>query len=134
MDECSAGVALVAPGNYHMTLVSRGEKRHVLLNSEPQVNYHRPSVDVLFESVAKVASGEAIGVLLTGMGVDGARGLLSMRKAGAFTIAQDKSTSVVFGMPGEAIRLGAAERGTPLPRIPSAIVRALKAEVASSRR
>ena len=127
---------MVAPGNYHMTLVNRGEKRHVLLSSEPQVNYHRPSVDVLFQSVTKAAGGDAIGVLLTGMGVDGARGLLAMRKAGAFTIAQDEATSVVFGMPGEAIRLGAAERGTALSRIPAAIVRALKAgsEVVGARR
>jgi two-component system chemotaxis response regulator CheB len=130
MDECVAGVALVAPGNFHMTLVSRGDKKHVLLNSEPQVNYHRPSVDVLFQSVAKAAGADAIGVLLTGMGVDGARGLLEMRQKGASTIAQDESTSVVFGMPGEAIRLGAADRGTPISRIPAAIVRALQPEVA----
>ena len=88
----------------------------------PLVNRHKPSVDVLFRSVAKVAGANARGIIMTGMGDDGARGLKEMRDAGARTIAQDESSCVVFGMPKEAIKLGAAERIMPLQQIPSAIV------------
>jgi two-component system chemotaxis response regulator CheB len=126
MDELKPGVALVAPGDSHMVLTNSGGKRLVELNMDPPVHYHRPSVDVLFHSVAQVAGHDAVGILLTGMGSDGARGLLELRSAGAETIAQDEASSIVFGMPGEAIRLGAADRGTPLSRIPMLLARALE--------
>jgi two-component system chemotaxis response regulator CheB len=90
----------------------------------PRICYQRPSVDVLFLSVAEAAGADSIGVLLTGMGADGSQGLLRMRQAGARTIAQDEATCVVFGMPHEAIRLGAAEQILPLPAIPNAILKA----------
>jgi two-component system chemotaxis response regulator CheB len=88
----------------------------------PRVCYQRPSVDVLFQSVAESAGKHAVGVLLTGMGSDGAQGMLAMRQRGARTIAQDENTCVVFGMPKEAIKLGGAEKVLPLPRIPAAIL------------
>lgn len=90
------------------------------------VYYQRPSVDVLFRSVAKHAGRNAVGVLLTGMGADGAKGLLVMKENGAYTIAQDEKTSIVFGMPKEAIRLGAADEVTPLPMIARQIIAALQ--------
>lgn len=120
-DPVEPGLALVAPGNLHMTLRKSAAGYRVEINDGPAVCYVRPSVDVLFDSVATAAGAKAIGVLLTGMGSDGAQGLLRMKQAGARTIAQDQATSVVFGMPGEAIRLGAAERIVPLSEIPSAI-------------
>ena len=92
------------------------------VKSGPLVSGHRPSVDLLFKSAARCAGRQAVGVLLTGMGKDGARGLLEMRKAGASTIAQDEATSVVYGMPREAAALGAVERVTPLPRIAESIL------------
>jgi two-component system chemotaxis response regulator CheB len=125
-DECVAGVALIAPGNYHMSLRADGAKRYVVLDSKARVHYHRPSVDVLFQSVADAVGGNAVGILLTGMGVDGAKGLLSLRHRGAITIAQDESSSVVFGMPREAIRLKAADQGTPLSQIPMVVTQALR--------
>lgn len=119
-DRVLVGHALVAPGNFHMELRRNGAQYFVHIHSGPPVNRHRPSVDVLFESVAQCAARNAIGVIMTGMGADGARGLLTMRTAGARTIAQDEATCVVFGMPKEAIELGAAEVVAPLPRIASA--------------
>jgi two-component system, chemotaxis family, protein-glutamate methylesterase/glutaminase len=86
------------------------------------VNHHRPSVDVLFQSAARSAGNSAIGVLLTGMGTDGAKGLLAMHEAGAYTLAQDEETCVVFGMPREAIRLGAVDAVVPIQQIPNAIL------------
>jgi len=111
------GHALIAPGNYHMALRRNGAQYYVRVFSDAPVNRHRPSVDVLFESAAECAGRNAVGVIMTGMGADGARGLLSMRQAGAHTIAQDEATCVVFGMPKEAIELGGAESVLPLPRI-----------------
>lgn len=113
-DVIRRGLALIAPGDYHMVLRPNGR---ISLNQGPRVCYQRPSVDVLFTSVAEVAGRESVGILLTGMGADGAKGLLRMREAGAATIVQDEATSVVFGMPREAIRLGAALRVLPLPEI-----------------
>ncbi len=98
----------------------------VQVKDGPQVCYQRPSVDVLFSSVAEAAGSEAVGVLLTGMGSDGAQGLLRMKRAGARTIAQDEATCVVFGMPREAVRLGAADRVLPLPHIAGAILSGVK--------
>jgi two-component system chemotaxis response regulator CheB len=112
-----AGRALIAPGGRHMQLHRSGAHYLVNVRDGPLVNRHKPSVDVLFKSVAQHAGRNALGVLLTGMGDDGARGLLEMRHAGARTAAQDEASCVVFGMPREAIRLGAAEAVLPLPRV-----------------
>jgi len=121
-DTLHPSLALVAPGDLHMLLRKGGGRYSVTVKTGPRVCYQRPSVDVLFLSVAEAAGPEGTGVLLTGMGSDGAQGLLKMRQAGARTIAQDEATSVVFGMPREAIQLGAAERVLPLPAIAGAIV------------
>ncbi|HUJ48627.1 MAG TPA: chemotaxis response regulator protein-glutamate methylesterase [Bryobacteraceae bacterium] len=116
-DRVLAGQALIAPGNFHMTLQKRGAEYSVAVRDGERVCYQRPSVDVLFDSVASVAEAKAIGALLTGMGADGAQGMLKMKRAGARTIAQDEASCVVFGMPREAIRLGAADHVVPLHRI-----------------
>jgi two-component system chemotaxis response regulator CheB len=116
-DRVLTGHALIAPGNYHMALQRNGALYFVRVFSAPPVNRHRPSVDVLFDSAAACAGRNAVGVIMTGMGADGAKGLLAMREAGARTIAQDEATCVVFGMPKEAIALGAAEAVLALPRI-----------------
>lgn len=102
------GHAYIAPGDIHMELARSGANYHIKLNDAPPMNRHRPSVDVLFHSVARTAGSNAVGVILTGMGNDGAAGLLAMRKAGAKTLAQSEKTCVVFGMPREAIAAGAA--------------------------
>jgi two-component system, chemotaxis family, protein-glutamate methylesterase/glutaminase len=115
------GCALLAPGGSHMRVVRAGTGLSVRLSAEPAQALHRPSVDVLFESCAQSVGSKAIGVLLTGMGQDGAAGLLSMRKAGSRTIAQDEATCVVFGMPKAAIALGAAERVLGLDAIAPAL-------------
>ncbi len=116
------GHAIVARGNFHLVLQRSGARYYVDVREGPLVCRHRPSVEVLFNSVAKVAGANAIGVILTGMGADGAEGLKTLRDAGAHTIAQDEASSVVFGMPKEAIRLGAAERVVSLDRIPQAVL------------
>lgn len=121
-DSVLPGHALVAPGSYHMTLVRSGARYSVRINQDPPVNRHRPSVDVLFDSVAQYAGANTIGVILTGMGGDGAKGMLSMKRAGAYTIAQDEASCVVFGMPKEAIKLGGVDKVLPLSEIPAAIV------------
>jgi two-component system chemotaxis response regulator CheB len=100
-----------------MTLRRSGANSYVRVDAGPPVNHHRPSVDVLFHSVAESAGRNAVGIILTGMGADGARGLLEMKHAGSRTIAQDEFTSVVFGMPREAIALGAVDHVLPLPEI-----------------
>jgi two-component system chemotaxis response regulator CheB len=125
-DELLPGRALVAPGDFHMTLRRSTAGLRVQIAQGPPVCFSRPSVDVLFCSVANVAGKHAVGVLLTGMGSDGARGLLEMRKTGASTIAQDEESSVVFGMPKEAIRMGAAQSILPLNRIAGATLDYLK--------
>ena len=116
-DRLTPGLALVAPGNFHMTLQKRGGEYRVSIQDGPRVCYQRPAADILFESVASVAGRDAIGALLTGMGSDGAEGLLKMKRAGARTIAQDEATCIVFGMPREAIRMGAVDHVLPLNRI-----------------
>lgn len=103
------GHAYIAPGDCHLRLVRSGARYYCQVGKDAPVNRHRPSVDVLFRSVAEQAGANAVGVLLTGMGADGAEGLLDMRRAGARTLAQDRQTSVVWGMPGEAVKRGAAE-------------------------
>jgi two-component system chemotaxis response regulator CheB len=119
------GRALIAPGNRHLLVRRSGSRYAVEVNDGPLVSRHRPSVDVLFRSVARCARANAVGVLLTGMGSDGADGLLEMRRAGAFTLAQDEASSVVFGMPKEAIERGAAEKVASLSRMPHEILRAV---------
>lgn len=131
-DRVVPGVALIAPGNRHMLLYRSGGTYLVKIKSGPRVHYQRPSVDVLFQSVAKSAGRNAVGVLLTGMGADGAKGLLGMRESGANTIAQDEKSCVVFGMPKEAIKLGAAHEVVPLSNIPRSIINALKTDSAGS--
>jgi len=111
------GKALIAPGNYHMVLRRSGARYYVQIKDGPLVHHQRPSVDVLFHSVAEYAGKNSIGIILTGMGADGAKGLLKMRQAGAHTIAQDEKSCVVFGMPKEAIKCGAAEKVVPLKDI-----------------
>ncbi|MBN2163965.1 MAG: chemotaxis response regulator protein-glutamate methylesterase [Pontiellaceae bacterium] len=110
LDSVKTGCILIAPGGRHMTIArNRDGSYHVLLNDDPKVCQQRPSVDVLFHSVAKHAESRAVGVILTGMGNDGAAGLLAMRNAGAQTIAEDEQSCVVYGMPMEAVKCGAAE-------------------------
>jgi two-component system, chemotaxis family, protein-glutamate methylesterase/glutaminase len=122
-DELRSGRVLVAPGGLHMLLRRAGAGYKVVVKDGPRVCYQRPSVDVLFESVAQEAGANAVGVILTGMGGDGAIGLAKIRQCGAPTIAQDEESCVVFGMPREAIRLGAAQQVLPLQRIASAMLR-----------
>ncbi|BCJ56207.1 chemotaxis response regulator protein-glutamate methylesterase of group 2 operon [Actinoplanes sp. NBRC 14428] len=121
-DPVLPGQVLVAPGGRHMEL-RRTDTYRVRVFDGPPVNRHRPSVDVLFRSVAKVAGRHALGVIMTGMGDDGARGLLEMRRAGAFTVAQDEATCVVHGMPREAVLRGAVDRESPLGSIAEVIHR-----------
>jgi two-component system chemotaxis response regulator CheB len=116
-DSLVNGLALIAPGNCHLLLRRSGAKYTVEVKKGPLVHHQRPSVDVLFHSVAAHAGGNAVGAILTGMGADGAAGLLKMREAGARTVAQDEKSCVVFGMPREAIRLGAAEKVVPLDQL-----------------
>lgn len=121
-DTAAPGLALIAPGGRHMLLERSGAFYQVRIKGGPMVHHQRPSVDVLFHSVAKQAGANAMGILLTGMGADGADGLLAMKQNRAFTIAQDEATCVVFGMPGEAVKLGAACEVLPLDEIPDRIV------------
>jgi two-component system, chemotaxis family, protein-glutamate methylesterase/glutaminase len=121
-DRVLRGRALIAPGDRHLILRRHGGYYEVELSDAPPVSRHRPSVDVLFRSVAQAAGPRAVGVILTGMGDDGAAGLLEMKRAGAATLAQDERTCVVFGMPKEAIVRGAADRVLPLSSIAAAIL------------
>jgi two-component system chemotaxis response regulator CheB len=113
-DAVIPGLALLAPGNFHMVLRRSGARYLVELKKGPRVHHQRPAVDVTFHSVAQYAGANAVGVVLTGMGADGADGLLAMRQAGARTLAQDEATSVVYGMPRECMRNGAAEKDVPI--------------------
>jgi two-component system chemotaxis response regulator CheB len=116
-DSVVSGTALIAPGNFHMLLHRSGARYVVSVKSGPLVNRHRPSVEVMLSSVARTAGRNAVGAILTGMGGDGAKGLLEMRNAGAATLAQDEASCVVFGMPKVAIEMGAAEHIVPLDRV-----------------
>jgi two-component system chemotaxis response regulator CheB len=111
------GHCYIAPGDRHLLLRRNGARYVCALSEAPPENRHRPSVDVLFRSVAEQAGGNAVAALLTGMGEDGARGMLAMQRAGAATVAQDEASSVVWGMPGAAVKLGAARQVLPLPAI-----------------
>lgn len=116
-DAVLRGRVLIAPGNYHMMLERSGARYYVSVKEGPLVSRHRPSVDVLFRSAARSAGSNAVGVIMTGMGDDGARGMKEMKDAGAYTIAQDEATSIVFGMPKEAIARGCVDRVVPLQSI-----------------
>jgi two-component system, chemotaxis family, protein-glutamate methylesterase/glutaminase len=121
-DAVLRGRVLIAPGNYHTLLERSGARYYVKVKEGPLVSRHRPSVDVLFRSAANSAGANAIGVIMTGMGDDGARGMQEMKQAGAFTIAQDETTSIVFGMPKEAIARGCIDRILPLHDIAGEIL------------
>jgi two-component system chemotaxis response regulator CheB len=124
------GHVYIAPGDRHLWVERSGARYFCRLSDGPPVNRHRPSVDVLFRSVAQAAGPNAVGAILTGMGDDGARGLLEMKEAGAATLVQDEATSVVWGMPGEAVKLGASEAQYPLEEIAGQIIQRI---VAASR-
>jgi two-component system, chemotaxis family, protein-glutamate methylesterase/glutaminase len=118
------GSMYLAPGHSHLTVIRKGQKYYCQLDTNPPVNRHRPSVEVLFDSVRQAAGDRSMGVILTGMGADGAEALLRLRQCGAFTVAQDEATSVVWGMPGSAVKLGAADKILPLAKIPQCIMAA----------
>jgi two-component system chemotaxis response regulator CheB len=121
-DTVLRGRAMIAPGNHHVLLKRSGARYYVEIKDGPLVSRHRPSVDVLFRSAARYAGRNAVAVIMTGMGDDGARGMLEMKEAGATTIAQDEATSVVFGMPNEAIKRGAVDLILPLDAIAGSIL------------
>jgi two-component system chemotaxis response regulator CheB len=116
-DTVTNGQVLIAPGNYHMLLKRSGARYYVEVKTGPLVHYQRPAVDILFKTVAKYAGANALGIILTGMGKDGAAGMLEMKKAGAINIAQDEKSCVVFGMPKEAINIGAVDHVADIYRI-----------------
>ena len=116
------GHVYIAPGDQHLIIERSGARYYCRLNDGPAVSRHKPSVDVLFRSVAQSVGPNAIGVMLTGMGDDGARGMLEMKEAGAPTIAQDEASSVVWGMPGEAVKRGAVDTELPLSRIAGKLI------------
>jgi len=122
-DTVLPGQALIAPGNHHLLLKRSGARYFVEIKDGPLVSRHRPSVDVLFRSAARYAGRNAIGVIMTGMGDDGARGMLEMNQAGAYTLAQNEETCIVFGMPHEAIKLGGVDKALPLSSIAMEIMR-----------
>ena len=116
------GLVLIANGGKHMLLRRSGAQYRVELKDGPLVSRHRPSVDVLFRSVANSAGPNALGIMMTGMGDDGARGMKEMHDAGAYTAAQDEKTCVVYGMPKEAVKLGGVDKELPLDKIPELIM------------
>jgi len=122
-DTVVRGRALIAPGNHHALLKRSGARYYVEIKEGPLVSRHRPSVDVLFRSAARYAGKNCVGVILTGMGDDGARGMLEMKEAGAYNIAQDEATSVVYGMPKEALKRGGVDKVSPLQNIAREVLR-----------
>ena len=122
-----AGCAYIAPGGRHLLVQRDGAHFRCQLSDGPPVNRHRPSVDVLFRSVAQAAGSNAVGAILTGMGDDGAAGLKEMQEAGSTTLAQDEATSVVWGMPGAAVKLGAAGQVLPLEKIATELLKKAQA-------
>jgi two-component system, chemotaxis family, protein-glutamate methylesterase/glutaminase len=121
-EEIKTGFAYVAPGDKHLRVVRSGARYHIRLDDGPPVNLHKPSVDVMFDSIAKEVGKNAVCAILTGMGADGAAGLLRVRRAGGQTIAQDEASSIVYGMPREAAKLGAAQHILPLDRMAEALL------------
>jgi two-component system chemotaxis response regulator CheB len=126
-DTVLRGRVLIAPGNKHLLLKRAGARYFVEVKSGPLVSRHRPSVDVLFRSTARYAGKNAIGVIMTGMGDDGAHGMLEMKKSGSYNIAQDEDSCVVFGMPKEAIKMGAVDKVAPLEQIADLVIKLGKA-------
>jgi two-component system chemotaxis response regulator CheB len=122
-DTVVRGRALIAPGNHHVLLKRSGARYYVEIKEGPLVSRHRPSVDVLFRSAARYAGKNAVGVIMTGMGDDGAHGMKEMHDAGAVTIAQDEATCVVYGMPLEAVKLGGVNKVMPLQNIAAEVLR-----------
>ncbi len=125
-DYLSPGLALVAPGGKHLIVQANGARWVARVKDGPKVHHQRPAVDVLFQSVARSAGRNAVGALLTGMGADGAKGMLAMKEAGAYTVAQNEETCVVYGMPREAVKLDAATDVLPLEKIADALLHALR--------
>lgn len=125
-DSVGNGKAIIAPGDYHMVLRRSGARYFVEVGDGEKVSGHKPSVDVLFNSVAKVAGANAIGVILTGMGSDGAKGMLNMKKAGAINLAQDEKSCVVYGMPKVAVELGGVDKSVPLTKMAEEIINTVK--------
>lgn len=125
-DLITPGTVLIAPGNYHLTLDRQGGKTFVKLNQEPPIGGHRPSVDPMMESVASIYGSRATGVILTGMGHDGSKGMKAIKTNQGYTIAEDQSTTVVYGMPKSAIELGVIDKVVPLPGVAAEIVRHLQ--------
>lgn len=125
-DRLRPGLALLSPGDRHLLVAKRGQEYEIEVKDGPKVFHQRPSVEVLFQSAARAGGNRAVGVILTGMGNDGATGLLAMRKAGAVTLAQDRLTSVVYGMPRAAAEAGAAQAVLPLGQIPEKIMHAFR--------
>ena len=122
-DEIKPGHVYIARGDKHMTVHKKGERKYIRVTDGEKVNFHRPSVDILFNSVADEFGPRATGIILTGMGADGAKGLLNMRNSGAFTIGQDESTSIVYGMPKAAYEIGAVHDQLPLNKIPGRLIK-----------
>ena len=125
-DAVKPGTVLIAPGDFHMAVEWAGDAYRVRLRQDPPIHFTRPAVDMLFNSAAKCAGRHAIGVLLTGMGRDGAQGMQQLKSAGAITLAQDEATCVVYGMPRAAVELGVVDRVVPLDQMPRAILQALR--------
>jgi two-component system chemotaxis response regulator CheB len=123
-DTILRGQVLIAPGNNHVLIKRSGARYYVEVKSGPLVSRHRPSVDVLFRSAARYAGKNAVGVIMTGMGDDGAKGMLEMKEAGAFNLAQDEASCVVFGMPKEAIKLGGVDKVLSLDKLAGEVLRA----------
>jgi two-component system chemotaxis response regulator CheB len=126
MDEVLPGTALIAPGDFHMVVEWTGNRYRVKLRQDPPIHFTRPAVDMLFNSAAQCAGRHALGVLLTGMGRDGAQGMQQLKAAGAVNLAQNEATCVVYGMPRAAVELGVVDRSLPLDHIPHAIIQALR--------
>ena len=124
-DVIRPGLVLVAPGDYHMTIEREGNKKVIKLNQNPPIGGHRPAVDPMMESVAKVYGQRTVGVILTGMGHDGAKGMQAIKHQRGYTIGEDQSTAVVFGMPKSAIELGVVDKVVPLSKVASEIVKAI---------
>jgi len=131
-DQIRPGLALIAPGDYHMMLIRENDCYRVSLNQQPLVHFVRPAVDMLFSSAAACVGKYGVAALLTGMGSDGATGMKNLRGAGAFTIAQNEESCVVYGMPRAAVELGAVERVLPLDKIPAAIIQAVRTRALNS--
>ncbi len=126
-DTVTNGLALIAPGNYHMQLHRSGARYYVRVKDGPMVHHQRPAVDLLFSSVARYAGANALGIILTGMGSDGAAGIRAMKEAGSFNIAQNETSSVVYGMPKEAVKTGGIDLSLDIDAIAGAALKQITA-------